>query len=161
MARPRKSPNGGSYYTKHSQIGYGGGVIPANSQIGGACIIMQGAHVGSGTVVDDYVMVRKAVEFGQRIRFGKHARVRGTASDKVVFGPGITFDDGAELRHCYFTRGLRFLGSAVIEHCILPSDTVFSDRSLIEIISCKKLMVDEPYDWASDLTAQRDRSSGR
>lgn len=156
MPRLKSNPDGGNTYSKHMTIGYGGTLVPAHSQIGPYCTIMNDAAVGSGTVVGDGVKVRKGAEFGSRVVFGRDVRITGTASDPVLFGEGTTFGDGAELRYCRFARGVMFLGSAKIEHCILPSDTVFADRSLIEISSCKKLQVSEPYQW---VTADADGSS--
>jgi NDP-sugar pyrophosphorylase family protein len=153
MPRIRANTDGGNIYPKHSTIGYKGTLIPPNSHVGRHCLIMNFATVGGRTTISDGVKVRKGVEFGSHVWFGRDARVRGTKDDQVLFGAGITFDDGAELRHCFFPHGVRFLGSALIEHCVLPSDVVFSDRQLIDIVRCKKLAVEEPFDWT---TAQPD-----
>lgn len=156
MARLRTNFEGGRIYPKHSTIGSGGAVVPANSEIGPYSTIAPNVAIASGTVVGDGIKVRKGAEFGSRVKFGKDAQVRGTPDSPVLFGEGIEFGDGAELRHCHFARGVRFTGSAKIEHCILPSDTVFADRSLITIVVCKKLKVSEPYPW---VTAEPDGNS--
>ena len=145
MPRVKTNFEGGSIYTKHMVVGREG--CPPRSDVGDYCAFAAYGSIGSGTVVGIGCKVRKAVGGGSNVTFGADAQVRGTDMSPVTFEEGTTFGPGADLRHVHFKRGVRFLGSAILSRCVLPSDTVFEDRGQVVISSCKKLKVDKPYQW--------------
>jgi NDP-sugar pyrophosphorylase family protein len=154
--------NGGWTVPKHTAIGQKTDAIPAHSVLGPYCSISAGTTVGDGTVVGVGCKVQSGVHFGQGVVIMDDARIRGTKESPVTFDEGVTIARGAELRHVHFRRGVRLAADVSLHNCVLPSDTVFENKHAIRVTGyLKKLKVDKPYQWPTEVTAKPGGHSGK
>jgi len=149
--------DGGNLVPKFTTVGHSGADVPAHSVLGKYCTITSNTLVGSGTVVGDGARVHGGCRFGDGVIFKGETLMAGTTKNPITFGEGTTIAAHSELRHVHFKRGLRVGRDVTLVSCVLPSDTQFEDRTTVATRGCKRLKVDEPYQWPDEVTAEPDR----